>query len=170
MSAASTACGPGASSGKERRDAFRRLVRLADLHETAEGKVVHYFARSALPGGGHVVDDRLAEKRAAKETLADLDDLETDGLTVPPRLMPLRTEVREHARADERHEFPRLCRGADPGRLAAMARAVETAEVRASTRPHPGIESPAAKPTLGPVAALTERAKDAVREAMGKDG
>ncbi|MET9847707.1 hemerythrin domain-containing protein [Streptomyces ossamyceticus] len=168
--AASTACGPGASRGKERRDAFRRLVRLAAVHETAEEKVVHCFARSALPGGGHVVDDRLAEKRAAKEILADLDDLATDGPTFPPRLMPLRTEVREHARAEERHEFPRRCRGAGPGRRAPMARAVEAAEARAPTRPHPGIESPAANPTLGPVAALADRTKDAVREAMGKDG
>jgi hypothetical protein len=144
--------------------------RLAAMHETAEEKAVHYFARSALPGGGPVVDDRLAEKRAAQQTLADPDGLETDGLTFPPRLMPLRTEVREHARAEERHEFPRLCRCAGPGRRVAMARTVEAAEARAPTRPHAGIDSPAANPTLGPVAALTDRTKDAVHEGMGRDG
>ncbi|MFI5689715.1 hemerythrin domain-containing protein [Streptomyces sp. NPDC051636] len=63
-----------ASTGEERRDAFRRLVRLLAVHETAEEEVVHPFARRALSGGEKVVDERLAEERAAKETLAALDD------------------------------------------------------------------------------------------------
>ncbi|MEU6805610.1 hemerythrin domain-containing protein [Streptomyces neyagawaensis] len=159
-----------ASTGEERRDAFRRLVRLLAVHETAEEEVVHPFARSALAGGGQVVDDRLAEERAAKETLADLDDLDTDDPKFLPRLTRLRTDVQEHARAEERYEFPHLRRGADPGRLAALAKAVEAAEAMAPTRPHAGIESPAANLTLGPVAALMDRTKDAVRKAMGKDG
>ncbi|PNG18367.1 hemerythrin, partial [Streptomyces cahuitamycinicus] len=36
-------------------------------------------------------------------------------------------------------------------------------------RPHPGVESGAANVALGPVAALVDRTKDAVRKAMGKD-
>lgn len=40
-----------ASTGEARRDAFRRLVRLLAVHETAEEEVVHPFARRALPGG-----------------------------------------------------------------------------------------------------------------------
>ena len=34
-----------AATGEERRDAFRRLVRLLAAHETAEEEVVHPFAR-----------------------------------------------------------------------------------------------------------------------------
>ncbi|MFI6336404.1 hypothetical protein [Streptomyces sp. NPDC050535] len=65
------------------------------------------------------------------------------------------------------HEFPHIRRGTDRARPAAMARA---AEAMAPTRPHPGTESGAANTALGPVAALVDRTRDAVRRATGKDG
>ncbi|MFG3029161.1 hemerythrin domain-containing protein [Streptomyces sp. NPDC048253] len=159
-----------ASTGEERRDAFRRLVRLLAVHETAEEEVVHPFARRALAGGAQVVEDRLAEERAAKETLATLDDLDTDDPTFMPQLMKLRKDVQEHARAEERYEFTHIRRSTDVTKLAAMAKAVKAAEAMAPTRPHPGVESAKANMALGPVAALMDRTKDAVRKAMGKDG
>ncbi|WP_225830724.1 hemerythrin domain-containing protein [Streptomyces sp. NK08204] len=159
-----------AATGDERRAAFRRLVRLLAVHETAEEEVVHPFARRALPGGKSVVEDRLAEERAAKETLAALDDLDTDGPDFMAQLMKLRTDVQTHARAEERYEFTHIRRSTDVTNLAAMAKAVKAAEAIAPTRPHPGVESGAANVALGPVAALMDRAKDTVRRAMGKDG
>ncbi|MEU9313640.1 hemerythrin domain-containing protein [Streptomyces sp. NPDC048256] len=159
-----------ASTGEERRDAFRRLVRLLAVHETAEEEVVHPFARRALAGGAQVVEDRLAEERAAKETLAALDDLDTDDPKFMPQLMKLRKDVQEHARAEERYEFTHIRRSTDVTGLAAMAKAVKAAEAMAPTRPHPGVESAKANMALGPVAALMDRTKDAVRKAMGKDG
>ncbi|HWU05317.1 MAG TPA: hemerythrin domain-containing protein [Streptomyces sp.] len=159
-----------AASGAERREAFRRLVRLLAVHETAEEEVVHPFARRSFPGGEQIVEDRLAEEKAAKETLATLDDLDTDDPTFMPQLMALRTDVQEHARAEERYEFTHIRRSTDVTGLAAMAKAVKAAEAMAPTRPHPGVESGAANMALGPVAALMDRTKDAVRKAMGKDG
>jgi hypothetical protein len=140
---------------------------LAD--ETAEEEVVHPFARRNLPGGEQIVEERLAEERAAKETLATLDELDTDDPTFMPRLLKLRTDVQEHARAEERYEFTQIRRSTDYTSLAAMAKAVKAAEAMAPTRPHPGVESGAANLVLGPVAALMDRTRDAVRKAMGKD-
>ncbi|MFD5161969.1 hemerythrin domain-containing protein [Streptomyces hawaiiensis] len=157
------------SRGEERREAFRRLVRLLAVHETAEEEVVHPFARRALPGGEQVVEDRLAEERAAKETLAELDELDTDDPKFMLQLMKLRKDVQEHARAEERYEFTHIRRSTDAGGLATLAKAVKAAEAMAPTRPHPGVESGAANVALGPVAALVDRTKDAVRKAMGKD-
>ncbi|MFE7932389.1 hemerythrin domain-containing protein [Streptomyces sp. NPDC057456] len=159
-----------ASAGEERRDAFRRLVRLLAVHETAEEEVVHPFARRAPPGGAHVVDDRLAEERAAKETLAALDDLDPDDPKFMLQVMKLRKDVQEHARAEERYEFTHIRRSTDVTHLAAVAKVAKAAEAIAPTRPHPGVESGAANMALGPVAALMDRTKDAVRKAMGKDG
>ncbi|OKJ95181.1 hemerythrin [Streptomyces sp. CB03234] len=158
------------AEGDERREAFRRLVRLLAVHETAEEEVVHPFARRSLPGGEQVVDERLAEERAAKETLAALDDMDTDDPKFLPRLQALRADVQAHARAEERYEFIHIRRSTDAAGLAAMARAVKAAEMMAPTRPHPGVESAAANVMVGPVAALMDRTKDAVRKAMGKDG
>ncbi|WP_055692653.1 hemerythrin domain-containing protein [Streptomyces prasinus] len=158
-----------ATGGEERRDAFRRLVRLPAVHETAEEEVVHPFARRASPGGEQVVKDRLAEEKAAKETLAALDDMDTDDPKFMPRLLKLRKDVQEHARAEERYEFTHIRRSTDAAGLAAMAKAIKAAEAMAPTRPHPEVESGAANMALGPVAALMDRTKDAVRKAMGKD-
>ncbi|GHK01582.1 hemerythrin [Streptomyces sp. Y2F8-2] len=157
------------SAGEERRDAFRRLVRLLAVHETAEEEVIHPFARRALSGGDQVVDERLAEERAAKQTLADLDTMDTDDPEFLPRLRALRADVQEHARAEERYEFTHMRRTADATTLAAMANVIKVAEAVAPTRPHPGAESAVANVALGPVAALMDRTKDAVRKAMGKD-
>ncbi|MFD5042062.1 hemerythrin domain-containing protein [Streptomyces sp. NPDC058377] len=159
-----------AAAGEKRRDAFRRLVRLLAVHETAEEEVVHPFARRSFPGGEQVVEDRLAEEKAAKETLSALEDLDTDDPTFMPRFMKLRTDVQEHARAEERYEFTHIRRSSDVTNLAAMAKAVKAAEAMAPTRPHPGVESGAANMALGPVAALMDRTKDVVREALGKNG
>ncbi|MGC3003113.1 hemerythrin domain-containing protein [Streptomyces sp. G35A] len=156
-----------AASGEERREAFHRLVRLLAVHETAEEEVVHPFARRGFPGGEQVVEDRLAEEKSAKETLAALDDMDTDDPKFMVRLRALRTEVQEHARAEERYEFTHIRRSTDVTGLAAMAKAVKAAEAMAPTRPHPGVESAAANMALGPVAALMDRTKDAVRKAMG---
>ncbi|MFI2508751.1 hemerythrin domain-containing protein [Streptomyces sp. NPDC018972] len=158
-----------ATTGDERRDAFRRLVRLLAVHETAEEEVVHPFVRRAVPGGEQVVEDRLTEEREAKEALAALDEMDTDDPEFLPRLMRLRTDVQMHARAEERYEFTHIRRNAGATNLAAMAKAIKAAEAMAPTRPHPGVESGAANVALGPVAALMDRTKDTVRKAMGKD-
>jgi hypothetical protein len=150
-----------ATTGDERREAFRRLVRLL---------VVHPFARRGFPGGEQVVEDRLAEERAAKETLSALEDLDPEDPAFLPRLLELRKDVQEHARAEERYEFTHIRRSTDVTDLASMAKAVKAAEALAPTHPHPGAESGAANVALGPVAALMDRTKDAVRKAMGKDG
>ncbi|WP_329136794.1 hemerythrin domain-containing protein [Streptomyces sp. NBC_00670] len=157
-----------ATKGEERRDAFHRLMRLLAVHETAEEEVVHPFARKGFPGGEQVVKDRLAEEKAAKETLAALDELDTDDPTFMPQLLKLRKDVQAHARAEERYEFTHIRRSTGTTDLAAMAKAVKAAEAMAPTRPHPGVESGAKNMALGPVAALVDRTRDAVRKAMGK--
>ncbi|MFZ4186040.1 hemerythrin domain-containing protein [Streptomyces pseudogriseolus] len=156
-----------AASGEERRDAFRRLVRLLAVHETAEEEVVHPFVRRSVAGGQEIVEDRLKEEREAKEMLAVLDDMNPDGPDFLPKLIELRRDVQMHARAEERYEFIHIRRSTDVTDLAAMAKAIKAAEAMAPTRPHPGVESGAKNVALGPVAALMDRTKDAVRKAMG---
>lgn len=157
------------TGGQERRDAFHRLVRLLAVHETAEEEVVHPFARRSITGGDQVVDEPLAEERGAKETLADLDDMATGDPKFMPRLLALRRDIQEHARSEERYEFIHIRRTADAATLAAMAKGIKAAEAMAPTRPHPGVESATANVALGPVAALMDRTKDAIRKAMNSN-
>ncbi|MGW5972594.1 hypothetical protein [Streptomyces sp. NPDC055186] len=76
--------------------------RARDLLRTVVGARGHGLARRGFPGGEQVVEDRLAEERAAEETLAALDGMDTGDPEFVPRLFELRKDVREHARAEER--------------------------------------------------------------------
>ncbi|MFF0014261.1 hemerythrin domain-containing protein [Streptomyces sp. NPDC005374] len=158
------------TSGDERRSAFRNLIQLLAVHETAEEEVIHPFTRSSVPDGARIVEERLAEEREAKELLSRLDGMDTDDAKFLPELQSLRTDVMKHARAEERYEFNHIRRHADKARLSSMATALKAAEAMAPTHPHPGTESAAKNMALGPVAALVDRTRDAVRKAMGKDG
>ncbi|MEU1309109.1 hemerythrin domain-containing protein [Streptomyces cinnamoneus] len=155
------------AEGQERRAAFRKLVRLLAVHETAEEEVVHPTARRAFPSGDRVVDDRLREEREAKEVLSELDGMDVDDPDFMPTLRALRDDVLAHADSEERLEFSRLQEETEPRMLARMAKAVRAAEAVAPTHPHPGVESAKKNLVLGPVTALVDRARDAVHKAMG---
>ncbi|GAA0595260.1 hemerythrin domain-containing protein [Actinomadura livida] len=155
------------SAGTERRDAFRELVRLLAVHETAEEEIVHPVARR-LPGGKGIVADRLAEERAAKELLSELHGMDTDDPAFLKSLDKLRMDVLSHARAEERYEFDRLRDQFSPTQLRGFAAAVRAAEAIAPTRPHPGTESAAKNMLLGPPVAVLDRVRDMIRSA--RDG
>ncbi|UNO43501.1 hemerythrin domain-containing protein [Streptomyces sp. MST-110588] len=156
------------ATGDARRDAFQRLVRMLAVHETAEEEVVHPYVKRSVDGGQEIVADRLAEERSAKETLGRLEDMDTDDPKFGAELLILRTDVMEHARAEERYEFAQLRRLKDSARLAAMAKSVKAAEATAPTHPHPGVESGLKNMALGPLAAIVDRTRDAIRNAQQK--
>jgi hypothetical protein len=56
--------------------------------------------------------------------------------------------------------------GAD--KLKSLADAVRAAGTIAPTRPHPGVESPAANFLLGPPTAVVDKARDLIRNALGR--
>ncbi|GAA2406178.1 hemerythrin domain-containing protein [Streptomyces glaucosporus] len=157
-----------AARGDARRDAFHRLVRMLAVHETAEEEVVHPYARRNIDGGDAVVDRRLEEEKQAKETLKALEDMDPEDPAFTARLQTLRREVEAHARAEERYEFNHIAHNTEPERLRTMARAVRAAEATAPTHPHPGTETAAGNLAVGPLVAVADRARDAVRKVMGK--
>ena len=155
------------SDGTERRDAFRELVRLLAVHETAEEEIVHPVARR-FPGGDGIVDDRLAEEREAKELLAELDGMDTDDPAFLKSVDKLRMDVLTHARAEERYEFDRIRGEFSPEQLRGFVAAVRAAEATAPTHPRPGVESAKKNMLVGPPAALMDRVRDLIRDARDK--
>lgn len=154
------------ATGDARREAFGRLVTLLAVHETAEEQIVHPAARSAIENGDVVADALLAEEHVAKEKLSDLEKLDPEGPEFMAGLLELREDVLAHAYHEETNEFRYLRRAHDPARLKALAKAVLAAEKVAPTHPHPGVESATANLTIGPVAAVFDRARDAVAKAV----
>ncbi|WP_372351680.1 hemerythrin domain-containing protein [Streptomyces sp. KL116D] len=156
-----------ATKGEERKASFHELVRLLAVHETAEEEVVHPFARKNIDGGEQVVKDRVAEEEKAKEVLAQLDDMDPESPEFLDRFAALREDVLAHADAEERHEFAYFRQAADKSKLENLGRAVKAAEALAPTRPHPGTDTAPKNIAVGPVAAVVDRTRDAVRKVMG---
>jgi hemerythrin superfamily protein len=158
------------ATGEARGEAFRRLVRLLAVHETAEEQLVHPLARLHVQGGGDMVDERLAEEHEAKQTLAALEKMGTDAPEFPGLFTELRVSVLEHANHEEAYEFPALRRDVPTIELRALTTVVRAAEAVAPTHPHPGVESATANTLAGPVLSLFDRIKDLVRDTIAASG
>ncbi|GGZ05179.1 hemerythrin domain-containing protein [Streptomyces poonensis] len=156
-----------AAKGEQRKEHFHELVRLLAVHETAEEEVVHPFARKNIENGELVVNDRIREEERAKEVLSRLDDMDTDSSQFMQQFKELRQNVLDHAEAEEKYEFAQFSKIADRTKLENMARAVKAAEAVAPTRPHPGADTAVKNLAVGPVAAVIDRTRDAIRKAMG---
>lgn len=153
-----------ATAGEQRREAFEELRRFLAVHETAEEIVLH-------PAVGRyeseIADARRDEEHAAKESLAELEDLDLVTPDFDVRLAALRALVLDHAAHEELEEFPVLLARCSDQELARMAAALKAMERVAPTHPHPVVgESPAANLLAGPVASLVDRTRDAVTAAM----
>ena len=158
------------ATGPAKREAFEDLVRMLAVHETAEEEVVHPASRGLIDSGDAIVDDRLDEERQAKEMLQALIDDGVDSEGFDTGLLLLRNAVLTHARYEERYEFTRLRAKLPADRLRTLAAAVLAAESMAPTRPHPGAESALANVTAGPLLAVVDRVRDAIREATREKG
>jgi hemerythrin superfamily protein len=156
-----------AATGDSRKEAFQLLTRVLVVHETAEEEVVHPYVRSSIEGGDKIVADRLKEEEKATRVLNELEDADPNSPEFIEKFTALRNDVLQHAEAEETQEFSRLREGADPRRLELMAKAVRAAEAIAPTRPHPTTAgSPAKNLAFGPLAAVMDRTRDAIRQVM----
>jgi len=157
------------SSGRERQDAFEELVRKLAVHETAEEEVVHPLAKR--DGAPDVVDEVLNEEDQAKKALAGLDGMDVTSPEFDSMFQRLKADVLAHARHEENTEHPAILHGESNDDLTRLAGTFQVAEKTAPTRPHAAApESRAGNLALGPILAVTDRVRDAVRNAMKGGG
>jgi iron-sulfur cluster repair protein YtfE (RIC family) len=154
------------ATGKNRAAAFDRLRYLLAVHETAEEEIVHPFARQAIGNGARIIGARLKEEKEAKTLLQQLERLDADSADFEPLLERLRKAVEAHAAKEEQVEFTKIAEKATPQQLKGMVAAVKIAEAIAPTHPHPGTESPSKNVTVGSVASVVDRTRDAIHKAM----
>lgn len=154
------------SEGKARRDAFDRLRRYLAVHETAEEQILHPQARRSLDNGDEVVAARLDEEHEAKRMLAALERLDPAGAPFETLVAQLKVAVLEHADSEEAEEFPAFQARHPAYQRQAMGVVLKAAEAMAPTHPHPGVESARANLMVGPYAAMLDRSRDVLRQAM----
>jgi len=132
------------------------------MHETAEEMVLRPVTSKIAADG--VADARNAEEQEANEVLQKLEKVDPDSDEFAREFADLKASVDAHAESEEHEEFPAVLDQCDADQRRSMGRRMEAVEKVAPTRPHPSAAgSPAKQWTVGPFAALVDRARDALQ-------
>jgi hemerythrin superfamily protein len=150
----------------ERAGYFCEVVTELVHHEVAEEHVIYPIIRHAVPSGEQEAKVRIAEQSEAEKLLAEMEKLDVASEEFVTKFALLQNAVLDHARAEEATTFPLLEEMEDAESRVALGGRYELAKSRAPTHPHPHApHTPPGNLLLGPVAALFDRARDAVRDA-----
>ncbi|MDA8289766.1 MAG: hemerythrin domain-containing protein [Actinomycetota bacterium] len=153
---------PGAKLG----DWFCELRELLVRHEVAEEVTLYPALRSEVAGGDKIADARIAEQQAAESKLAELEKMDPQSPSFLAELLQLRPAVLEHAKKEESDVLSRLQAALGPERLEDLGRAYALAMSSAPTHAHPHApDTPPGNLILGPVAAVADRMRDAIKKA-----
>ena len=149
---------------EHRADVFCQLVTELVQHEVAEEMVVYPEVRAATGNGTDAITPRLREQAEAEQMLVQMEVLDPRTPEFTAALAELSTAVINHAEAEERQIFPMLRAAGQPDKLFELAARYEKAKHSAPTHPHPHApDTPPANKILGPITALFDRARGAVR-------
>ncbi len=152
------------ADGLAKQTAFDRLRELLAVHEAGEEMVVR--PASKMITGDEVATARNREEAEAAHALADLEKLDVHSAEFARGLAKLEQDVSDHARNEETDEFPRILAECSAQEQQRQGKRLLRAEKVAPTHPHPGAAgSTAAQYTVGPFAALLDKARDAFSKA-----
>jgi hemerythrin superfamily protein len=157
------------STGPQREAMFGELRAELVRHEVAEEEIVRPLTKRYAPDGERIADARVREESEAEGLLKELEKLDIASREWEGLFGKLRTAVLDHAEKEETVEFPKLQGNVDPQELERKAATFEKAKTLAPTHPHPATpNSPAANLALGPLAALIDRTRDAISNAISR--
>jgi hemerythrin superfamily protein len=147
-------------------DYFCELREELVRHEVAEELIVYPAFRKNIEGADAIADACIAEQSEAEETLAALEKEDASSSSFRSQLVELRQAVIAHAKHEEAEVFPALERDVDRAELGQLGDRYEKALAAAPTHPHPHApDAPPGNTVLGPMAALVDRIRDAMRAA-----
>jgi hemerythrin superfamily protein len=147
------------------REMFWELTNELVRHEVAEEEIVYPEVRKVLPGGDQLADGRIAEQSEAEEYLAEMEKSGENDQAFLAQLQKLRQEVLTHAEKEETLVFEPLRNALDADRRQQLGSRYQKAKAAAPTHPHPHApDTPPGNMALGPVAALVDRARDAIHK------
>jgi len=157
------------SRGEARKHAFDDLRALLAVHETGEEMILRPVSRRSA--GPEVVKARNDEEQKATRMLGRMEKMDVSSPEFEHDLAELEQMVSDHAEAEEREEFPAVRGESNSQDLQKLGRRLRAAEQLAPTHPHPmAAGSPAAQWTVGPFAAMVDRARDAFGGGSGGSG
>lgn len=145
---------------------FQQVTHDLVQHEIAEEEIVYPVVRKQLANGDQLADARIAEQSKAEELMDRMERKGREDKDFAANLTKLRSAVLEHAEEEERTVFAPLANAVDRDQLEKMAERYEKAKKMAPTHPHPTApDTPPGNMVVGPVAAMADHFRDAMRKA-----
>jgi hemerythrin superfamily protein len=155
-----------AADTHERWDLFMDLMNDLVRHEVAEEEIVYPVVRQEIQGGDMLAAERVGEESKAEELMAGMEKKGRGDDQFTENLGRLKADVLAHAEAEEATIFPALAATLSRDRLVQMGNKFARAKMLAPTHPHPNApDSPPGDMVVGPVAAVADRLRDAIRKA-----
>ena len=147
-----------------RGELFAQLVPMLVAHEVAEEEVLYPALRVVTDQVEPTIQARLAEQSEAEELLQQLEDLDPASAEFGSTFTRLSVAVRVHAAAEEHEVLPLIAELEQALDRPGLGARYEQAKRVAPTHPHPHApDRPPGNLLLGPVAALVDRVRDALR-------
>jgi hemerythrin superfamily protein len=153
------------ASPSQAREMFWELTNELVSHEVAEEEIVYPEVRRTLADGDKLADERIKEQSEAEGYLAQMEKSETNDQAFMAQFQKLHHEVLAHAENEETLVFGPLGNALDAKRRQQLGSRYRKAKAAAPTHPHPNApDTPPGNMALGPVAALIDRARDAIHK------
>jgi len=150
-----------AEPGEDAAEAFRELVRLLAVHETAEEIVIYPTLTTLGAEARAAAHARKVEERRCKIALAELEGTPRNSAEFESALEALRADVEAHATAEEREILPILEDRCSTPQLQAMDRLFVGAQLVAPTHAHRLAPVGAVgNLVVGPMVGMVDRLRD----------
>jgi hemerythrin superfamily protein len=160
--------GLGAGATRRKAQTMERVVRELSVHAAVEEQVFYPDVKAEVRGTKRLVDHALHEHQELKENLAKVQRLEPGSEEFEATMRTIIDDVTEHVKEEETELFPKVRQAKSKRELLDMAKMMRTAKKAAPTRPHPKAPStPPGNIIVGAASAALDRARDAVRGAVG---
>ena len=140
------------------------IIKELSVHAAVEEMILYPMMRKVDPQQSGLVDHSLEEHQEVKELLAKIDGKPANDPEVRQLMGKLKSSVEEHVEEEEGKLFPALRNHVKQDELMSLGEKMAKAKATAPTHPHPNApNTPPGNIVMGPLAALADKVRDALR-------
>lgn len=144
--------------------AAESIIKELSVHAAVEEMILYPMMRRADPGSSGLVDHSLDEHQEVKELLPKIDGKPANDPEVRQIMGRLKSSVEEHVEEEEGKLFPALRSHVKEDEIMSLGEKMAKAKATAPTHPHPNApNTPPGNIVMGPLAAMADKVKDALR-------
>ena len=162
---------------KSKQKIVAKIIRELAVHAAIEEMLFYPAVRTAalkansrsLKEAADTVLESLEEHHVVKWTLSELEKMKPEEERFDAKVQVLMESVRHHVEEEQEELFPKVRKLFDSEVLEQLGERMQKAKKVAPTRPHPRApDQPPGNMVAGTVAAVMDRAKDMVRDGVGR--